>query len=369
MTYEVFDRRYSLIIGRPSKTIVQSIPTSIAKRAVTTPQLLSATEVPYADGSTIPRYLAATNLINNSLGDISKGVRVDYRTIPDQFIEIRDLSMKAKISYKKSGAKGGNQFSTIALDNLSEETKNSIRVNDLIFLRAGYRIDMGNNNVDYNDLPLILSAQITKVETKRDGNSGTTTTHIVCGDNVLPKKNIKISKSWPPNTVKKKVLDDVLAVAQSNFIPIGKVQGELEAFFSPLQETYPNGYSIAGNLFEEIQKFCDSVDYKFYTVLGKMYVEPKGSAKTYETFLLEPTTLKEPIQLHSDSSNKKSGEKGSNSGIVAKLFLNGRILTNMAVDIRYGNTDWWGTYPIESITHDLDFEGNTWNTTVKTVAL
>ena len=153
MTYEVFDRRYSLIIGRPATTIVQSIPTSVAKRAVSTPQSLSATEVPFSDGTTIPRYLAATNLINNSLGDISKGVRVDYRTIPDAFIEIRDLSMKAKVSYKKSGAKGGNQFSTISLDNLSEETKNSIRVNDLIFLKAGYKIDLGSNNVDYDDLP------------------------------------------------------------------------------------------------------------------------------------------------------------------------------------------------------------------------
>ena len=353
MTYEVFDRRYSLIIGRPSTSIIQSIPTSIANTNTTT----------------IPRYLAATNLINNSLGNITKGVRVDYRTIPDAFIEIRDLSMKAKISYRKSGAKGGNQFSTISLDNLLEETKNSIRVNDLIFLRAGYKVDIGASEVDYSDLPLILAAQVTKVETKRDGNSGTTTTHIICGDNVLPKKNIKISRSWPPNTSKRKVLDDMLAVAQSNFIPIGKVQEELEGFISPLKEVYPYGYSIAGNLFEEVQKVCDSVDYKFYTVLGKMYVEPKTTAKVYGTFLLEPSTLKEPIQLSSDTSSKKSGEKGGKSGITAKLFLNGRILTNMAVDIRSGNTDWWGTYPVESITHDLDFEGNTWNTTVKTVTL
>jgi hypothetical protein len=351
MSYEIFDRRYSLIIGRPSNFIFQSVPSSIAKVR-------------------IPRYLAATKVIESSIGDTSGGIGIgDYRSVPENFLEIRDLSMKAKVLYKKTGSKGGNQYSTISLDNLTENTKNQIRVNDFIFLRAGYKLDRDSRDTPYEELPLILAAQITKVETKRSSDHTTMTTEIICGDNVLPRKSVKISKSWPPNTSRRQVLDDMLDVAKASYVPLGKVQEDIEGFSSPLKELYPYGYSVSGNLFEEIQKFCDSVDYTFYTVMGKMYVEPKGTAKKYETFILEEQTLKAPLQKYSDSSASKQGSKEGNTGILARTFLNGRILTNMAVDIRSGEEDWWGTYPIASITHDLDFEGNTWDTIVKTTVL
>lgn len=353
MSNEIFDRRYSLIIGRPSTKILTTIPNSLAR-----------------EGSNIvPRYLAATKLINNSSGDISRGIAVDYRTTPDQFIEIRDLSMRAKIVYKKSGNKGGDQFSTIELDNLSEDTKNSIRENDLIFLKAGYKQDIGSDDVSYEDLPLLLSAQITKVETKRNLSSATRTTEIICGDNILPKKSIKISKSWPANTSKRKVLDDLLSIAQSNFVPIGKVSEEIQGFISPLKEVYPFGYNVAGNLFEEISKLCESVDYRFYTVLGKIYIEPKLSTQTFETFIIENKNLKEPLERHSDNSGVKQGSKGAKTGLSATTYLNGRILTNMVLSIENYGEDWDGTYPIESITHNLDFEGQSWDTRIKTVRL
>jgi len=353
MSYEKFDRRYSLVIGRPATAITRSVPTSIANTSTLT----------------VPRYLAASRLIDNSLGDISGGVKVDYRTTPDHFIDIRDLSMRAKIVYKKSGNKGGNQFSTISLDNLTEDTKNQIRVNDFIFLKAGYRLDIGQEDVDYDDLPLILAAQVTKVETKRSNSAATVTTDIVCGDNILPKKSIKISKSWAGGTTKRQVLDDMLDIAKANYVPIGKVQEEIEGFISPLKELYPYGYSVAGNLFEEIQNLCDSVDYRFYTVLGKIYIEGKGAIKTFETVQIVPQVLKEPLQRYSDNSSKAQGSKESSTGITAKMFLDGRILTNMALDVIGQGDDWDGLYPIASIAHNLDFEGNNWDTTIKTTRL
>lgn len=353
MSYEIFDRRYSLIIGRPSTSIIQSIPTRIAN----------------IDTQAIPRYLAATKLINNSLGDISKGVKVDYRTTPDQFIEIRDLSMRAKVVYTKSGDKGGNQFSTIELDNLSESTKNSIRENDFIFLRAGYKVDIGSSSIAYEDLPLILAGQITTVETRHNLSSATTTTKLICGDNTLPKKSIKISKSWPRNTSKRIVLDDMLDVAKQNFIPIGKVYEEIEGFISPLKEVYPNGYSVAGNLFEELSKLCTSVDYRFYTTLGKIYVEPISANKTIEMVKITPEVLKDPLERYSDNSSKTQGSKDSNTGIIAKMFLNGRVQSNMALSIETFGDDWDGVYPVSSIVHDLDFEGNKWDTITKALRL
>lgn len=350
MTYDIFERRYSLIIGRPSTKILQTIPRNISAVAV-------------------PRYLAATKLIKDSTGDISDGVGVGYRTIPDEFIELRDLSMRAKVVYKKTGSKGGNQFSTIDIDNLTEETKNNIRVNDFIFLRAGYKKDIGSSNIDYEDLPLILSGQITKVETRREPTSGTRVTSIICGDNILPKKSIKVSKGWPSNTSKRKVLDDLLDIAKGNFISVGRVQEEMEGFISPFKEVYPYGYSVTGDLFEELQKLCDSVDYRFYTALGKIYVEPKRNIKTFETVLIEPETLKAPPEKYSDGSSKKTGSKESPEGITLRTFLNGRVLSNMVVNISGVGEEWEGSYPIESVMHSLDFEGNKWDTEIKTVRL
>lgn len=353
MEYEVFDRRYSLIIGRPSKTISQTIPLAVVQN----------------DAELKANYLASTRLIKNSYVPPNQGVAIDYRTIPDSFIEIRDLSMRASIVYKKSGAKGGNQFSTIYLDNLTEETKDSIQENDLIFLRAGYRIDIQSNEVPYEDLPLILSGQITSVETTRDSNSGTKTTKIICGDNILPKKFIKVSKTWPKNTSKRRVLDDLLDVAKANFIPIGKVYEEIEGFISPFKQVYPFGYSVAGNLFDEINKLCESLDYRFYTAIGKIYIEPKSTKKTLEIVQIEKETLKAPLERYSDNSNKKNGDKDKNKGIVARLFLNGRVQSNMGLEINNIDSDWDGTYPIESISHKLDFEGNDWDTIIKTAKL
>ena len=350
MSYEVFDRRYSLIVGRLSTNIVNTLPRYISKVAV-------------------PRYLAATKIIDSSqgLGDTSNGIGFhDYRTIPDKFIEIRDLGMRATIVYSKSGSNGGNQSSVIYLDNLTEDTKNSIRVNDMLFLRAGYKIDIGNRDVDYDDLPLLLASQVKSVTTTRDSSTGTYITKIVCADNNIPKKSLKFSKSWPKNTTKKQVLEDMLLIAKSNFVPVGKVQIKIGDFQSPVEDTYPFGYSAAGNLFEEISKFCDGMDYRFYTVLGKLYVEPKGVAQYVETFILEPETLKAPLERQGDNSKETQGSKVKDEGIVARTFLNGRVQANMAISIENVGQDFNGTYPIESISHNLDFEGNAWDTIIKT---
>lgn len=347
MSYENFDRRYSLIIGRLSRSILSTIPTSIAAENV----------------NRVPRYLAATNVIKNSTGDISNGIPVDYRTIPDKFIDIRDLSMRARIVYKKSGNKGGTQSSVVEIDNLSKDTLDKIRENDLIFLRAGYRVDIGSQEVDYEDLPLILSATISDIETERK-RDGTITTILTCSDNILPKKNLKVSKSWPPNTTKRQVLNDLVGIAQANFVPLGRVV-EIENFVSPLEEAYPFGYSVAGNLFEEFTKLADSIDYRFYVSLSKIYFEPKSSQRLYETVEIQPENLKQAITSQSDSSTKKSGGKVKKSGVRIHTFLNGRINSSMNVEVINNFPEYEGTYTIEAVEHRLDFEGNNWDTIIK----
>ena len=347
MSNEVFDRRYSLIIGRLGKKILQTIPTSIASE----------------NTLRVPRYLAATNIIKDSTGDVSQGIPVDYRTIPDSFIEIRDLNIRAKVLYKKSGVKGGNQSSYIEIDNLSEDTLSRIKNDDLIFLKAGYKVDIQSSSVDYDDLPLVLSSTISDIETKRQ-RDGTRTTVLTCMDNILPKKNLKVSRSWPPNTKKRQVLNDLVEIAKSNFVPLGKIV-EVDSFLSPLEEVYPTGYSISGNLFEEFEKLASSIDYRFYVSLSKIYFEPKSAIKTFEFVDVFPENLKEPISFQSDSSTKKSGSKNKKQGVRIRTFLNGRVRSSMAVNIQSYDPTYDGTYTIEAIQHDLDYEGNNWDTIIK----
>lgn len=335
---EIFGRRYSLIIGRLSKSLT----------------------------ATVPRYLATPEIIKNSIGNPTASgdiVAFDYRTEPDSFIKITDLSIKSDIVYTKATTnKGGTQNNSIDLHNLSKDTKARIREDDLVFLKAGYDQDIVDG--DEESLPLVFVGQVNRVESGREG-TGTNITRLVCGDNVIPKKTIKVSESWTPSTNLSTVVTDLLDIAAKNGIPTGKVFGMADQGTPLSERIYTYGYSVSGNLFDELQKICNSIDYIFYTSLGKIFIEPRGdrgSGEIYDFLILDTQSLKKPIEYLSDGSNPQGNE--SRSGIKITTYLNGRVTPEKFITIEDVDKEFAGTYSIKSIKHILDFEGEVWDTVI-----
>ena len=336
---DVFGRRYSLVIGRLASSLI----------------------------ATAPQYVADSATVRDSLSNPTisgSSVELDYRTEPESFIKITDLNIKADIVYTKEvNNKGGTQNNTIEVHNLSKESKAKIREDDLIFLKAGYVQDIPDNG-DEDDLPLVFAGQVIFSSSSR-GQDGTNVTTLVCGDNIIPKRAIKVSEAWLPGTGLSQVILDLLSIAAANGIPTGRVFG-LSDVGSPLSENvYTYGYSISGTLFDEIQKICDSIDFIFYTNLGKIFIEPKGeklNSELYEFILLDELTLKKPIEYVLDSS--KSQGKDSRSGIRTVTFLNGSVTADKIVNISSVSDEFNGDYTVKSVRHSLDFEGANWDTTV-----
>ena len=338
----VFGRRYSLVIGRLPPEASETVAWS--KQEVT---------------------VVSNSRLNPTVGGTKSLLTSDYRKEQGAFIRITDLDLKAEVAYMKSTSdKGGTQNNIIEISNLSDQTKAKIREKDLIFLKAGYQQDVFEE-ADEDSLPLIFAGQIiTKTTTRK--NDGTTVTELICGDNRAPKITIKVSESWGPETLLSTVINDLLEVAAANGVPTGKVFG-LNDIDSPIaQQLYTYGYSANGNLFNEIQKVCDSIDFLFYTALGKIYIEPRtGRSKgdRYTFIRLNPERLKKPIEYISDGSTPKGED--TREGVIIHIFLDGRISPEMLIQIYDLSEEFDGTYTIKAIKHSLEYEGSDWDTVIE----
>lgn len=337
---EVFGRRYSLVIGKPAEIIKLTLPRTIINPTV----IENSKSKPTVSG---------------------ENVTVDYRVKPNRFIEIKELNMDAEIIYTVNNkSKGGNQNTTIKVYNLSEETKNRITKDSLVLLRAGYRQDFTTNEEISEDLPLVFCGTIMKVDTRRMNGGGFVTT-LICGDNVIPKNNLRISQSWPPNTTKYTVLKDMLNIVKANGVPIAKTF-DFGTDIPPLRGTYLSGYNVEGKLFEEISKVALSLGMLFYTALGKVYVQWKDDPKVFGIVNITTDNLKRPIENSDDSEENVSAENESVKGITLLTFLNGNITPEKLIRVSNENDPSKdGDYNITSIKHTLNFEGDAWDTEVE----
>jgi hypothetical protein len=320
---DVFNRRYSLTIGRSAQLIQRTIPASIIK-----PGGVESTPSPAGAGFTL-----------------ADGSYKDFLVKPGGAITLSELRVTASVEYTKEG-KTNKQTTVITIFNLSQTNQQFIRSEDTVLFRAGY-------DKDGETPPLVFVGQIKSVTTEKKGQD--TITKLLCTDAEIPRKNVRISRPPTRDETSETIAQWFADIAAKNGIPTGNV-------FVPIAIPYPSGLPLAGPLFPLMEDFCDRNNLKAYVTLGRLYIEPIDSIPVSEKVDIEAINIKGSIRKEDDSTSKSSLDSDKRSGIIFNVFLNGNITLATVVNIKFG--DYRGEYDISSLKVKLDLEGKDWDTIV-----
>ena len=260
--------------------------------------------------------------------------------------------------------------------NLDEDIIGKFRKDSVIIVRAGYaqtdglEINAVGIGEGREDLPTLLVAQIAQISTEWLNNDRVT--KIVCGEAITVTKNAKVSKSYPPNTTRREVLEDLLAILRTTGVPTGRVDLGSDAITAKIADKpLYGGWYAYGGLMQEIQRVCDDMYLHFYTVLGRVYVESKLATPKSLIFTVRPENVlgfPQPIDDNLTTSSN-TGNKARRSGLQFKTWLEGNISVDKGVvmqgfaDEGFEGVD--GNYIVKDVVHDLDFRSKSnWITTV-----
>ena len=350
----LFDRKYKLSIGQPD---------TIKGVLVSRPTLKEA----------------STKIYWQSLED--------WRTVKvKNAVAITDLQMQASISgTSNNSSTSGGSSTTIKIYNMAKATREIVeRVNNYVILEAGYAQD--------EELPLIFSGQVESFDTTREGQDLVTT--LLCKEGYSPNNSIKVSKKFDKDTTYGDVINYLASVYEDNGIATGDIvidwsEGEHTGRVSPLVNTtgtqilaakaipqdfaqipvmlarpanskLVNGYSVFGYLRQALENVCKQIGFVCYITNGRLFVHPKGFTKTIEEFQISSSILKSIRKTESKATGSSLGT--GITGVKIVTFLDGRFDTDKRIKVLDG--EYQGSYKVITKTHELDYEGDAWSTTL-----
>lgn len=345
---EVFGRKYSIKIGRNTELIAKLKPE---------PDFGPYPQVREDDANLFD---IMTDYTYHKLGTAeaySQGIFVsdfynfgynDISVVPPKSITIDDIQIEIKIVDTKNTKNNSKQGSTARLYNLNKNTRDFIRVGDAFIVRAGFE-------QDGDELPLLYVGQIETVRTlPRMGNDIVTELYLTPTQLL---NDIKINRSYPPDTSVGDVITDLVEIAASKGLPTGKFF-KSDAYLSILNRNYPFGIRVNGKLLDALQEVCSNNNYRSYVVLGKLYVHPVGYADYRKTITLTTEDIKGTIEVEEDGTGTTSSKAGSDTGRGLKVTipLNANIDTTTIVKVNTESVK--GSYTVESVEHELVYENS-----------
>ena len=280
----------------------------------------------------------------------------DLTTVPSEVITFGDpLQMTANIADPKSGIKSNTNKTTVQIYNLSEDTYSRIRTGDSIFIRGGYI-------QDGNDLPHVFIGQITKIRNTPEYQD--TITYIEATSYMIAL-NAHISKSYPPDTKLKDIVDHLASAIGTAGVPLGEINSQPIAV-ELLSKAYPSGYLVQGSPMKALESVCSSNGMRAYISLGRLHIEPKehrGQLTKVVTVgdgqfkgKVEEAKDKKGEELTSDDNFK------DNFDLKLNLYLDGNITKDALVHITAKGYE--GHYSIKELEHKMDWKRGAWDTVV-----
>lgn len=311
----------------------------------------------------------------------------DWRTVKTKnAVLITDLQMKASISgTSNNSSTSGGSATTIKIYNMAKSTRAIVeRVNNYVILEAGYAQD--------KELPLIFSGQVMAVETTREGQD--LITILQCKEGYSPNNSIKVSKKFDKEDTYGDVISYLATIYEDNGIATGDIvidwsEGGHTGRVSPLVNTtgtkilaakaipqdfaqipvmlmrpanskLVNGYSVLGYLRQALENVCKQIGFVCYITNGRLFVHPKGFTKTIEEIQIPSNILK---SIRNSASKSTGSSLGTGiTGVKIVTFLDGRFDTDKRVKVLDG--EYQGSYKVITKSHELDYEGDAWSTTL-----
>ncbi len=322
----LYDRKYSLIVGKPKTIIYTGQDTTI-------------------------------NLATINVSERTEYV-TDYRLEDGSAVEITDLQMVATVSGNSTSS--SQSGCVVKVLNISEETLSIIeQENNYVVLSAGYAQD--------DELAMIFSGQVFDYTTDKEGENLVTT--LKCKEGYTPTNAVRIAKKFAAGLTYADVLLELANEYARNGIPTAQL--ELESI-NEFRQTYiqlrtPNetvlkkGFSAVGFLRQIMDNVCESLGYVNYITNGRLFVHPKGFTKTIESYQFTTDQIKSIRRTGSQKGNISTGK--GDRGIKITTFLDGRLDTDKRIEILDGT--YQGNYKIISKAHTLDYRNGEWTTVVE----
>lgn len=303
----------------------------------------------------------------SSGGKIGKTSSADLLSLPPDSdvsaVKFENHQIVAKISSTKKSSTNSTPV-TITIYNVAPDTLQKIKAESTIILQAGYETD--------KELPIIYAGQVIKIKPSKAGPDRLL--QLVCSEGYTVQKNVRFNKSFPPGNTYKQILDNLISEAVEYGIPLGGFYTTPQTTSKDLPpststtrlEIKPSsGFLAEGNLMLSISKLCEQIGFRCYLALGKLYVEPKEYAKNLEVIKITPDLIIGEVQPEKDTSKSLTGGTTNKIGVKVRTFLDGRI--NLAKKIHIVEGDYKGYYDIDSVSHNLNYEGGDWSTTIDLV--
>lgn len=347
MTQYNYDRRYSLSITRPTRSFNQGNLETLNQ--ITTGTLLDRTP-------TTPFSFAYTPTD-------------DLISVTNTTTVIQDLQIVVDVESSNQTQGSDGRKAKIKIYNLSESTRAIIaRKDNLVVLKAGY--------VSYEDeLPIVFSGQVISHSTKKEGQDMITT--LECGDGYTPYTTARTSLRVSAGNTYRDVFLALAGEMNKAGVVTGKIvtEGTLgtQAFdIAPSsQEAYKRldpksvllvkGWAYSGKVSKALDDLCETFNHTWQIINNRLYIYPK-----YYPDMVGTVTLNTD-QILSLEDVEDGTETGSNPaegiGIKVTTLLDGRIEDAKSLIITSGRKS--GQYPIRSVQHKLDYEGNAWHTIVE----
>lgn len=308
-------------------------------------------------------------LISESSVENSTKPNTDYTTIPDQAIVYTGRTGEGvRIEAEIGQTKKGTDKTMITLYNVDPQTVSRFKRDASIILKAGYEQDFSLSNDDlntgYEALPTVYCGQVHSV--KSESYPPDIITKIICADGSTVRRNVKISKSWPPGTTNAQIVQDMVSLANKSGIPTGAVR---LASDSPTTIDNSNwgGYSASGNLYEELDKVVQANKLEMYHTQGKLFVSQPGNSGR-QAYLLLPENIIGKVTLSSDIDvDQSNADEGTQSTIQVSTWLDPLITTDNYITLQ--GTDFDGDYRISKVKHSMDSHSTKWTTTITGIRL
>lgn len=336
---EVFGRKYEL-------TVV-STPPKASVHVLTTP--------PVFDTSTVT--LAAKSA---AISQLDFAGYTDYLTIPDNVTTIKEpIQMTASIKYTGGSQTATGGRSVIKLYNLDDETKSLFKQEAAITLRAGYEQDA--------ELPLVFVGQVSIANTRITSNGMETTITCIDGGNLL--KSTTYKKSFAKGHTYNFVLLQLIKTFGENGVPLGKFTSKINTTRDTdrSQKALQKPLYLNAKLGTALTQVCESIDYVWLIVLGKLYVQPRELERYKEVLNLDADQVIGTIEITDNGKPAQANaESKSKPGIAFSTYCNGNITPAVTVVNNIKDHPSVGDYKVLDVTHKLNWHDGPWQTTVKT---
>lgn len=296
----------------------------------------------------------------SSAGTILPVTQGDVCSIPDDLHEdaigFHNHQMTANITYSRDKT----NTATIVLYNVSRETQRKIKPDSIIILQAGYEED--------EELPYIYAGQIVQVLPSK--TNADRMLKLVCGSGVVVQRNLRMSHTFTPGSSYRAIINRIIQEIQKYGIPLGEFratpQNQPKNIPSGVPasrlDLIPSSFSIEGNLFTSLERVLDMVGFHYYTMHGKLYIEPAELGAGLVKTVIDDGQIINNIEPKQESGGSLSGDNKNKSGLKVSTLLNGEFHLDSFIELT--NEDYAGVYNPETISHALNYEGNEWFTTL-----